>query len=697
MRPVIGSQPFTQLGYASAYQYQLGTGYTAGLWPAANGGWFSFDGVIDEASVYNRALTASEVLGIFVADGSGKCPVSSGQPPQIITPPASQTVAVGANATFSVAATGSPPLSYQWQMNGVNLGDSAHYSGTTSSTLTIVNVGTSDTGSYRVVVSNASGSITSVVATLTVQQQSCAPAPPGLMAWYRAEGNAADSADAHSGALVGAVGFGTGKVGVGFSFNQPGANGFVQLPANLFPYPTSGNTGNAAFSFETWFSTQFGGVILGQQNTTPLTTPSAYVPALYVGTDGRLYVAMFWDNFARIISPGTVNDNILHHVAVTYDGTTETVYLDGAVIGSRPFTQLGYASNYQYQLGTGYTAGLWPAANNGWFGFDGIIDEASVYNRALSASEVATIVAAGSGGKCPVSSNQAPQIITQPVPQTVTAGANATFSVTATGTAPLNYQWQFNGQNLVNSAHIVGATSSVLTIVNAGAADVGSYQVVVSNAFGTTNSTSVTLSVPQQNCTPAPAGLMAWYKAEGNAQDSADAHNGALVNAVSFRPAKVGAGFNLPGGNAFVQLPPNLFPYPTSGNDGNAPFTFETWFSTTAGGVILGQQEGDATGNPFGTPDAFVPAVYVGHDGRLYVMMFWDVFAQIISPGTVNNGAFHHVAVTYDGNIETVYLDGTVVGSRFMTQLGYAANYFYQLGTGFTYGLAGRELRLVPL
>src|SRR2546430_2309153 len=109
---------------------------------------------------------------------------------------------------------------------------------------------------------------------------------------------------------------------------------------------------------------------------------------------------MFWDNFARIISPGTVNDGRFHHVAVTYDGTTEVAYLDGTVIGSRPFTQIGYASSYFIQLGTGYTAGLWPAANGGWFYFHGVIDEASIYSRALTASEVSAIVAAASNGKC---------------------------------------------------------------------------------------------------------------------------------------------------------------------------------------------------------------------------------------------------------------------------------------------------------
>src|SRR5205807_5345240 len=107
------------------------------------------------------------------------------------------------------------------------------------------------------------------------------------------------------------------------------------------------------------------------------------------------------------------------------------------------------------------------------------------------------------------------QIITQPTSQTVAPGANATFSVTATGTAPLSYQWQFNGQNLANNAYYIGATSNVLTIVGVAAVEVGSYRVIVSNSGGSTTSTSVGLGL--QGCTPAPPGLIAWYKAEGNA------------------------------------------------------------------------------------------------------------------------------------------------------------------------------------
>jgi fibronectin type 3 domain-containing protein len=82
--------------------------------------------------------------------------------PSITTQPASQTVNAGQSVTFSVVATGTAPLSYQWQKNGSNI------SGATSSSFTISPAQTSDAGNYTVVVSNSAGSVTSNTATLTV-------------------------------------------------------------------------------------------------------------------------------------------------------------------------------------------------------------------------------------------------------------------------------------------------------------------------------------------------------------------------------------------------------------------------------------------------------------------------------------------------------------------------------------------------
>jgi uncharacterized repeat protein (TIGR03803 family) len=88
---------------------------------------------------------------------------------QITGQPAAQNAFVGANAVFSVAVMGNPPIFYQWQKNGTNLADVSNISGSAIRVLTISDVGTSDAAQYSVVVSNAAGSaVVSDGATLDV-------------------------------------------------------------------------------------------------------------------------------------------------------------------------------------------------------------------------------------------------------------------------------------------------------------------------------------------------------------------------------------------------------------------------------------------------------------------------------------------------------------------------------------------------
>jgi hypothetical protein len=90
-------------------------------------------------------------------------------PPEITQQPADQTVAVGSNVTFSVYAIGTPPLSYQWQLNGTNLVDGGNITNSTTTNLIISNVQlTDDGGNYTVIVTNLAGSVTSSNAVLTV-------------------------------------------------------------------------------------------------------------------------------------------------------------------------------------------------------------------------------------------------------------------------------------------------------------------------------------------------------------------------------------------------------------------------------------------------------------------------------------------------------------------------------------------------
>ncbi len=84
-------------------------------------------------------------------------------PPTISLQPTNQLVALGSNATLVVTATGTPPLSYQWQLDETNLLD-----GATNQLLTITNLQTTDLGSYSVTVTGPGGTVTSSNAVLTV-------------------------------------------------------------------------------------------------------------------------------------------------------------------------------------------------------------------------------------------------------------------------------------------------------------------------------------------------------------------------------------------------------------------------------------------------------------------------------------------------------------------------------------------------
>jgi len=118
-----------------------------------------------DAGVYT--VVVSNAKGSATSAGAT---LSVGLPPVITATPASQTVAVGATALFSVTATGTAPLTYVWQKDGTNLANHGRISGATLARLAIHGALPSDAGGYSVTVSNKVGTaFTSPAAALTVQ------------------------------------------------------------------------------------------------------------------------------------------------------------------------------------------------------------------------------------------------------------------------------------------------------------------------------------------------------------------------------------------------------------------------------------------------------------------------------------------------------------------------------------------------
>ncbi|MCW5554673.1 MAG: immunoglobulin domain-containing protein [Verrucomicrobiae bacterium] len=343
--------------------------------------------------------------------------------------------------------------------------------------------------------------VAALILTATVSAQSPAALPHGSLAWWPGNTNANDfigtnHASLHGGATI----VPEGKVGGAFNFS---GGGYVLLPANIFPLPPIA-TNNAPFSFETWFKTAGSGVILGQQGSHPANPPSrpdgSMLP-MYVGTDGKLRCMHFWVG-VQAVSSNAVNDNVWHHVGVTFDGNIEAAYLDGQLFSSVTFTQQPYSSFSYYQLGYGFADQAWAGwggtAGNGGFpfgswGFSGMIDEPTIYNRALSAAEIQAIHSAGSAGKTTL-----PVILEHPKNQIGLLGSDATFSVLAAANppSPLFYRWRFNQTN-----EIAGQTNQYLVITNVALEHAGLYSVEISNVTSMVLSESAVLIVLDPNDT----------------------------------------------------------------------------------------------------------------------------------------------------------------------------------------------------
>jgi len=127
----------------------------------------------DDGAVFS--VVVSNPVGAIESDAAKLTVTTAAVAPAITSQPADQSITAGQSATFSVTATGSVPLSYQWQKNG------AAIAGATAASYTTPSETTSDDGAlFAVVVSNSVGSITSRSARLGVSAASGGPVAPSI-------------------------------------------------------------------------------------------------------------------------------------------------------------------------------------------------------------------------------------------------------------------------------------------------------------------------------------------------------------------------------------------------------------------------------------------------------------------------------------------------------------------------------------
>ena len=212
-----------------------------------------------------------------------------------------------------------------------------------------------------------------------IKPQPVAP-PAGLVSWWPGDGNANDIEGVNHGVLTGGATVTGGMVGQAFSFNGTGAY------VNVAHDPTL-NLSN--FTLEAWVNPgqllEFTWQPLIAKEIEP-TPPSLW---LYRNTV-EVWVGPL-DQPAAASATGLAL-NSWHHLVATYDGSNIKIYIDGALDVSAPYTATTPTNTNPFTIGGAFEGGS-PSF------FQGLMDEVSVYNRALTAGEVEAIYNAGSLGK----------------------------------------------------------------------------------------------------------------------------------------------------------------------------------------------------------------------------------------------------------------------------------------------------------
>ncbi len=351
----------------------------------------------NQANVKLRFFQAGTASWFFGVDNVGLYSITTIDAPALTKQPASATKVAGGWAAFDVAASGQQ-LTYQWQKNGTDI------AGATTASYSIDPVAAASAGTYRCLVSNPGGSVTSQEAVLTVVEapQDAASLKTGLGVYLPFEGNYTDgSGNNRNGTAVGSPTFAAGQIGASAvkvsSVRSSSTYNFVTLGDSAsLPF---GQTGDFTVAF--WMkSERVDGdpSVVANKNW-----GSGGNTGWTIGTqgDGRIEWNYKRSDAARKDLDYTAGGPVLNnghwaHVVVVWkiNGNAET-YLDGFKVNEvsiAPGTGAPYAEGTSLNLGqdgTGaYTDGEW----------DGLLDDVAIWERALSADEVLTLYGYGIRG-----------------------------------------------------------------------------------------------------------------------------------------------------------------------------------------------------------------------------------------------------------------------------------------------------------
>lgn len=398
------------------------------------------------------SLTSDDIGGGQALYGAATSTPPVVAPPTITLQPAGRTVTAGQPTTFTVAASSTVAMTYQWFKAGVPI------AGATASSYTIGSVTATHAGNYHATVANSGGTTTSAVATLTVTQPpTTTTTPPPTTTTPTSPAPAPAPAPSPAPAPVATLPTIT---------SQPIDR--IVTAGSSFTLSVSAS-GTAPLAYQ-WRKDGF---------TLPGATSGSYsISAANVGHGGSYVVIV--SNSAGSVSSVTARVTVGSPPTFVTQPGAQTIAVGTPLTLSATVADLP-APNFQWfkdgspvAAATSATYSL-PVART---------SDAGVYRVTATNAFGST-----SSANATVTVHSLPVVTSAPGPQTVNAGERVQFSVGATGTPAPAFQWLRNG------AEIAGATSSTLVLAAVRPSDGGTYAVRVSNAVGSVFSSGAALTV----------------------------------------------------------------------------------------------------------------------------------------------------------------------------------------------------------
>ena len=204
------------------------------------------------------------------------------------------------------------------------------------------------------------------------------------------EGNTLDQTAAdRDGTVVGTATYSPGASGQAICFtntntaNASTVSNYLKIPDNILSRST--------FTISLRFKTSASGAILGYQNQPVGTTPSNYVPILYVRADGKLSANLWQGSILNVTSTNRVDDGNWHKVEFSVTPGSISIYIDNQSVGTSSGTIQHLDMSYN-QLGASFNR-QWPGVTADWLGFTGCMDEFFIVDQALTASQIQQVTA----------------------------------------------------------------------------------------------------------------------------------------------------------------------------------------------------------------------------------------------------------------------------------------------------------------